>query len=183
MVKKTCVSCRTCVLADFKPLNKKDRLGTKIQQLYFLPNKWAHTNECGMKRILLDISPFNTFSTVVCNSNTSLLTCLTFSSKSASLWSEIICASRICSAVAWSKEAEDVKYEDKIDRQTKNACAWGCACWTLWQELGQWYLRPLLVLCLTLCLALCLLPAAPCSVPAHGRHHLQYIQITVFTKK
>lgn len=48
-------------------------------------------------------------------------------------------------------------------------------------ELG--YLRPLLVLCLALCLALCLLQAAPCSVPAHGRHHLQYIQITVFTKK
>lgn len=51
------------------------------------------------------------------------------------------------------------------------------------QEPGQRYLRPLLVLCLTLCLALCLLPAAPCSVPAHGRHHLQYIQITVFTKE
>lgn len=29
-----------------------------------------------------------------------ILTCFTFSSKSASLWSEIICASRICSAVA-----------------------------------------------------------------------------------
>lgn len=45
------------------------------------------------------------------------------------------------------------------------------------------YLRPLLVLCLALCLALCLLPAAPGFVPAHGRHHLQYIQITVFTKE
>lgn len=45
------------------------------------------------------------------------------------------------------------------------------------------YLRPLLVLGLALCLALCLLPIAPGSVSAHGRHHLQYIQIIVFTKE
>lgn len=51
-----------------------------------------------------------------------LLTCLTFSSKSASLWSEIICASRICSAVAWSKEVEDVKYDHKTDWLTGNEC-------------------------------------------------------------
>lgn len=41
-------------------------------------------------------------------------------------------------------------------------------------------LRPLLVLRLALCL--CLLPAAPGSGSAHRCHHLQYIQITVFTR-
>lgn len=47
-----------------------------------------------------------------------LLTCLTFSSKSASLWSEIICASRICSAVACSKRSETSNYCNKRKHET-----------------------------------------------------------------
>lgn len=43
---------------------------------------------------------------------------------------------------------------------------------------GLW---PLLVLCLVLVLRL--FPVSPGSVSAHRRHHLQYIQITVFTRK
>lgn len=44
-----------------------------------------------------------------------LLTCLTFSSKSASLWSEIICASRICSAVAWRKGEKEESDENRAE--------------------------------------------------------------------
>lgn len=56
----------------------------------------------------------------------------------------------------------------------------GSACTQLGCQGRCPYLRPLLVLCLALCL--CLLPAPPGSVSAHRCHHLQYIQITVFTR-
>lgn len=89
---------------DFKPLNpsaslKLSKAAMSVSTVFLSPRR--HQRQLagqGVKRHTL--LGERVFPSPHILQHPKKLTCFTFSSKSASLWSDIICASRICSAVA-----------------------------------------------------------------------------------